>query len=700
MGRIDLLSGNKAVAYGVKLSRVQVVSAYPITPQTPIVEYIAEFIAKGELDAEYIHPEGEHSAIAAALAASIAGARAFTATCSQGLGYGFEVIAQAPAYRAPLLMAIANRTLGWYWSVASDYSDSMTTRDLGWIQFYAESCQECLDGVIQLYRILEDERVLLPGMLCLDGFHLSHSSEPVDIPDQREVDDYLPPRRIYRHTVDPVESNSYVFPVLPPSLHTKYRRIFEDVMRRTKDVIREVSREYSERFRRDVYGLVERYKTDNAEILLITMGSMSTAAKRCIDRMRSKGVKVGLLRIRFFRPFPHEEIIDAIVKSDVKALGIVDRAVVHGTSSGPLGSDVISTIYNLRNKPNVINFIAGMGGDDVSIKDFEFMVSKLLESLNKENIRETVFVERHVKVKRPSITFKEVIYCPGSQLCSGCGASLTIRHILRVLGKNAVAVFPPNCVSAAIAMHFPSNWIGVPCVLANYAAAAGYARGLYRAYRYKGKKVYVAVIAGDGCTADIGLQSLSSAAECDESIIWINYDNEAYMNTGIQRSGTTPMKAWTTTTPVGLKWRGKKELPKDLISIMIAHRVPYIATASPAFIHDLETKVRKAMKVVERDEGLAYIHVQTPCPTGWRFPESKTVEVARLAVLTGLWPLIEIDHGLFRLTFKPTKLRPVNDYLRIQGRFRHLSDSEIAEIQKIVENNWRRLLELHGKKLW
>jgi len=305
-----------------------------------------------------------------------------------------------------------------------------------------------------------------------------------------------------------------------------------------------------------------------------------------------------------------------------------------------------------------------------------------------------------VKIKKPSIVFKNVTYCPGSQLCSGCGASLTIRHILRILGKNAVAVFPPNCVSAAIAMHFPSNWIGIPCILANYAAAAGYARGLYRAYRYKGKKVYVTVIAGDGCTADIGLQSLSSAVECGESIIWINYDNEAYMNTGIQRSGTTPMMAWTTTTPVGPKWRGKRELPKDMISIMIAHKTPYIATASPAFIRDLEAKMRKAMKIVERNEGLAYIHIQSPCPTGWRFPESKTVEVARLAVLTGMWPLIEIDHGLFKLTFKPAKLRPISDYLRIQGRFRHLSNSEIAEIQRIVENNWKKLLELDGKRLW
>ncbi len=700
MGKLDLLSGNKAVAYGAKLSRVQVVSAYPITPQTPIVEYIADFIAKGELDAEYIHPEGEHSAIAAALAAAVAGARAFTATCSQGLGYGYEIIAQAPAYRAPLVMAIANRTLGWYWSVAADYSDSMTTRDLGWIQLYAESCQECLDGVIQLYKIIEDERVLLPGMICLDGFHLSHSSEPVDIPDQHEVDDYLPPRKLYRHSTDPTESEGYVFPVVPTRLHTTYRRLFEGVMQRAKEVIHEATREFSEKFGRNIFGLVEEYRTDGAEILLMTMGSMSTAAKRCVDRLRSKGIKVGLLRVRFFRPFPSDELTKVIKREGVKAVGVVDRAVSHGTSMGPLGAEVAAVLYAMRDRPNIVNFIAGMGGDDVSISDFEGMVSKLMNTLSRDGVKETVFVEHRAPITKPSVTFKDVTYCPGSQLCSGCGAALAVRHVLRTLGKNSVIVFPPNCVSAAVSMHFPSNWVGVPCVLANYAAAAAYARGLQRAYKYRGKKVYVTVIAGDGCTADIGLQSLSSAAECGEPIIWINYDNEAYMNTGIQRSGTTPLKAWTTTTPVGPEWRGKKELPKDMISIMVAHKIPYIATASPAFIRDFETKLRKAMEVVEKGEGLAYIHVQTPCPTGWRFPESKTVEVARLAVLTGMWPLIEVDHGVFKLSVKLPKLRPVAEYIRLQGRFRHLSDDDIAEIQDFVNKNWKKLLELDGKVMW
>jgi len=388
-GKVDLLSGNRAVAYGAKLSRVQVISAYPITPQTPIVEYLAQFIANGELDAEYIWPEGEHSAIAAALAAAMGGARAFTATSSQGLGYGFEVVAQAPAYRAPFVMAVANRTMGWYWSLQSDYSDSMPTRDLGWIQLYVESGQECLDSVIQLYKIVEDERVLLPAMLCLDGFHLSHSTEPVNIPDQRDVDDYLPPRKLYKHTTDPTESEGFAYANLPyASLHTIYRRIFEDIMQRTKGVIYEATKEFSEKFGRDSYGLVEEYHTDGAELLLMTMGSMSTAARRAVDELRSKGVKVGLLRVRFFRPFPSEELIKVVEKNGVKVIGAVDRAISHGASMGPLGIEAAAALYTMKNRPNMVNFIAGMGGEDVSTNDFRNMVDRLIGTLNKENVKE------------------------------------------------------------------------------------------------------------------------------------------------------------------------------------------------------------------------------------------------------------------------------------------------------------------------
>ncbi|MCW3979233.1 MAG: pyruvate ferredoxin oxidoreductase, partial [Candidatus Bathyarchaeota archaeon] len=221
MSEFDVMPGNKAVAHGVRLARVEVIPIFPITPQTTIVEYLGEFVAKGELDAEYIHSEGEHSCLGMAVGASLAGARTFTATCSQGLAYMHEVVAQAPSYRTPIVMAVANRTLGWYWSLGPDYSDIMPELNVGWLAMFAESNQECLDMVLQLYRISEDRRVLLPSMLSLDGFYLSYSQERVSIPDQELVDDFLPPYKA-PYPVDPTISDSWPSAGIPPALHTTH----------------------------------------------------------------------------------------------------------------------------------------------------------------------------------------------------------------------------------------------------------------------------------------------------------------------------------------------------------------------------------------------------------------------------------------------------------------------------------------------
>lgn len=230
MTQSDVMSGNKALACGVKLARVEVIPAYPITPQTTIVEYLAEFIANGELDAEYIDSDGEHSCMAMAVGASMAGSRVFTSTSSQGLAYMHEVIAQAASYRTPLLLGVTNRTLGWYWALGADYSDVMPELNLGWIVNFAESDQEVLDMTLQIYKVVEDYRVLLPAMMNLDGFYLSHSQEYVRIPDQQIVDEWLPPYKA-PYSVDPTVSDKFPASFLPGPLHTTYRRLHEEVLR-------------------------------------------------------------------------------------------------------------------------------------------------------------------------------------------------------------------------------------------------------------------------------------------------------------------------------------------------------------------------------------------------------------------------------------------------------------------------------------
>jgi pyruvate ferredoxin oxidoreductase beta subunit len=281
----------------------------------------------------------------------------------------------------------------------------------------------------------------------------------------------------------------------------------------------------------------------------------------------------------------------------------------------------------------------------------------------------------------------EELFAPGHRACSGCGEVLAVRHILKALGKNVVISSPTGCMEV-ISTPYPETAWRVPWIHVAFENAAAVASGVSRALKILGKNnVKSVAIAGEGGTVDIGLQALSGAFERNENILYVCTDNEAYMNTGIQRSGSTPFGAWTTTTPVGKIKRGEDLPKKNMVAIMAAHGSPYVATASVAYPMDLIKKVKKAASI----EGPTYIHVHCPCGPGWRIDSSKTIEVARLAVLTGMWSLYEIERGEIRATFKPPKRKPVAEYLKVQGRFRHLTDEEIAKIQQMVDDECKRL---------
>jgi len=273
----------------------------------------------------------------------------------------------------------------------------------------------------------------------------------------------------------------------------------------------------------------------------------------------------------------------------------------------------------------------------------------------------------------------------GNAACPGCPASIGLRMLGKALEGKFILVVPACCTSI-IQGPYPKSAIKVPVLNIAFAASAATASGIRAGFEALGKKdVQVVVWAGDGGTADIGIQALSGVAERNENIIYICYDNEAYMNTGIQRSSATPYGAWTTTT-----WRGKTEFKKNVPLIMAAHRVPYVATASIAYPLDFIAKVRKAAKI----NGFKYIHLHAPCPTGWRFPSDKTIEVGRLAVLTGMWVLYEIENGVFRLTgvskslLDKSKRKPIEDYLKLQGRFSKISDEQIDLLKRHVDELW------------
>ncbi len=363
-----------AVSEAAMLANVDVVAAYPITPQTHIVEHLAALVADGELDASYIPVESEHSAMSACLGASAAGARTFTATAGQGLELMHEVLYVASSMRLPVIMAVADRALSSPLSVWGDHSDLMAVRDTGWIQIVAENGQEAVDNVLCAFRIGEDRRVLLPVMVHLDGFHLTHMIEPILMPEQVEVDKFVPPYR-YPFALDPDKPVSMGC-FAPPIIYSETKKAQEVNLRASKEVILECWNEFAKSFGRH-YHPVEHYRSDGAKVLLLTMGSFSETATVAIDRMKEKGTDVGLIKLRLWRPFPFNEFRQAVKDADV--LIVLDRAISFGGPGGPLCSEVKSALYREDKKPKIISFIGGLGGRDISVDGFAEIINRGIE---------------------------------------------------------------------------------------------------------------------------------------------------------------------------------------------------------------------------------------------------------------------------------------------------------------------------------
>ncbi len=359
-GEVKVITGNYAVAYAAKLARVEVVSAYPITPQTSIVEKLSELCGSGELPAEFIKVESEHSAMSCLVGASLAGVRTFTATSSHGLAYMHEVLHWAAGQRLPIVLVNVNRAMGPGWNIWSDQTDSLSQRETGWAQFYCESNQEAVDTVVQAFRVAE--QALVPVMVVYDAFNLSHTAEAVELPLQEGVDRYLPP---YRPEVklDPADPR-FFGGLVTPEHYMEHRWLLERDTRAILKLAAEAGREYGQVFGRS-YPVVERYKTQGAELLLLATGTIASTAKDVIDSWRKRGRKVGLVRPRLFRPYPQEELRKLC--AGVKRLAVVDRNNSFG-SGGVWAAETRSALYDLpaRERPEILSYIAGLGGRDVT----------------------------------------------------------------------------------------------------------------------------------------------------------------------------------------------------------------------------------------------------------------------------------------------------------------------------------------------
>jgi pyruvate ferredoxin oxidoreductase alpha subunit len=381
MGKRVGMEVSVAAAEAVKQCNVDVISAYPITPQTHIVEHLSELVANGELDAEFFCVESEHSALSVCVGAAATGARAFTCTSSQGLALMSEITYIASGLRLPMLMIISNRTLSAPLSIWNDHSDVMSIRDCGWIQFFVENGQEVYDHVLVAYRLAEDRDVLFPVIINMDGFILSHVIEPIELIEQEKFDQFLPPYQpLHRlHPDRPVTMGAFAL----PSIFAETKKAQEEALRSSMPKLLEVLEAFGDMTGR-YYHPIETYKAEDADTLLVTMGSCGETASVAVDKMREEGRSAGLVKIRLWRPFPFEAFKNATLHA--KQLVVIDRAISVG-ACGPVASEVKAALYGEAQRPSIYNFVAGISGRDVTPQDFTKMVDKAeieIEEGNKE----------------------------------------------------------------------------------------------------------------------------------------------------------------------------------------------------------------------------------------------------------------------------------------------------------------------------
>ena len=377
---VKFLSGDEAFAEGIRLAKPDVISAYPITPQTIVVERLSDMVGDKSLKSEYIHVESEHSALSCAIGASSVGARAFTATSSQGLLYMAECLYYASGGRFPIVMMNANRSTALPWNIYGDQRDSISQLDSGWIQAYAENAQESLDFALMSYYIAEHKTVSTPFMVNLDGFVLTHTYETVDVPSEKQADEYLPPYDT-ENRLDLDNPKNLAFSAGPEHNYIfKYKE--HKAMLNAVKVIGEAEERFEKIFGRHYTGLVEKYRTDDADYIIITLGSISGLCRETADILRNKGIKAGVLRLRYLRPFPADEISEAV--KNAKAVAVLEKDISFG-SEGTVFTNVNSALYSAGLSIPSYNFIGGLGGRNISMHDITDIFDKIISGTQKVN---------------------------------------------------------------------------------------------------------------------------------------------------------------------------------------------------------------------------------------------------------------------------------------------------------------------------
>ena len=722
-------SGNELAAYAAKQINYHVMGYYPITPSTQIAEYLDQMGADGEHDIALMPAEGEHSAAGICYGASAGGGRVFNATSANGLLYALEQLPVQSGTRLPMVLNIACRTVSGPLSIKGDHSDLMYTLNAGWIILFADSPQEVYDCNICGLKIAE--RTKLPVIVAFDGFFTSHQKRNCYVfEDDGDVQSFVGECMGGLGVLDtenPITIGSYMNE--PDLINNKYQ--LHLAMREARTHISDVFSEF-EVFSGRRLRTIKSYKTDDAEVILFVLGSAYLTAKSATDKLRDEGKKVGVFTLGTLRPFPWEEIAE-LCKS-AKTVMIADRQDSYGADGGNMSLEIRAALQQKGLSVRVLSRIYGLGGRDFYEKDAislfldcynqdakhfdylgvypgdeEFVTKQYFAPISKSDACEPHIAceEENGRLSVKGATVRDTLerpkrLAPGHGACPGCGIPVNVNLLLRGISGNVVLLFQTGC-GMVVTTGYPKTSFKVPYIHNLFQNGAATIAGLAKMFHKRQERgempkgdITFIMVSGDG-GMDIGMGSALGTALRGDPVILFEYDNGGYMNTGYQLSYSTPLGAKSATSHLGSKQWGKSFFHKDMPSIMAATGIPYVATAAESEPNDFIRKAAKA-QYYAKNHGTAYIKCLSACPLNWGDKPNTERRVIAAAVDSCYFPLYEVENGLTSLSYNPEqkgKKIPVEEWLKMMGRTKHLCRDEYKEIrediQKEIDKRWERL---------
>ncbi len=724
-------SGNELAAYAAKQINYHVMGYYPITPSTQIAEFLDQMGADGAHTIALMPAEGEHSAAGICYGASTGGGRVFNATSANGLLYALEQLPVQSGTRLPMVLNIACRTVSGPLSIKGDHSDIMYTLNTGWIILFADSPQEVYDCNICAIKIAEKLR--LPVIVAFDGFFTSHQKRNCHVfADDETVQKFIGPISTDNTSLNPeqpITIGSYMNE--PDLMNNKYQ--LHLAMEKARTVIPEILAEYEKLSGRKL-NEVKSYKTDDAEVLLFVLGSAYLTAKAAVDKLRNEGKKVGVFTLGVLRPFPSEQIAD--ICKNAQTILIADRQDSYGGGGGNMSLEIRAALQQKGLTPKVISRIYGLGGRDFFEKDAidlfhscyeentpvfdylgiysgetDFELKQYFEPITDSSAPILIScTEENGKVTVKGGTVRDTTarpkrLAPGHGACPGCGIPVNVNLLLRGIEGNVVLLFQTGC-GMVVTTGYPKTAFKVPYVHNLFQNGAATLAGLSKMYHKMQERgelpegdITFIMVSGDG-GMDIGMGSALGTALRGDPVILFEYDNGGYMNTGYQLSYSTPMGAKSATSHLGSNQWGKNFFNKDMPRIMAATGMPYVATAAESEPNDFIKKAAKA-QYYAKNYGTAYIKCLSACPLNWGDKPNTERKVISAAVNSCYFPLYEVEQGHTSLSFDPEakgKKIPVEDWLKMMGRTKHLCGDNYTEIRKTiqqeVDRRWNRLKAL------